>query len=149
MMCPKAKTPLQDYFRAESVALQDTRSSRNTGRVGYYCVYQTGIKKMDNYQLMIDLHIDANRQGPGGDAEVEKVLSLAMVDRTEPLRIADIGCGTGASTLLLARLLEAKITAVDFLPAFLEVLEGRAENFGLSEKITTLCCSMDNARTGN
>jgi ubiquinone/menaquinone biosynthesis C-methylase UbiE len=99
---------------------------------------------MDDYQLMIDLHKDANRQGPGGDAEVEKALSLAVVDRTEPLRIADIGCGTGASTLLLARILEAKITAVDFLPAFLEVIEGRAENLGLSEKITTVCCSMDN-----
>jgi ubiquinone/menaquinone biosynthesis C-methylase UbiE len=104
---------------------------------------------MDDYQLMIDLHKDANRQGPGGDAEVEKALSLAVVDRTEPLRIADIGCGTGASTLLLARILEAKITAVDFLPAFLEVLEGRAEKLGLSEKITTLCCSMDNLPFAN
>jgi len=104
---------------------------------------------VDDYQLLIDLHKDANRQGPGGDAEVEKVLSLAMVDRTEPLKIADIGCGTGASTLLLARLLEAKITAVDFLPAFLEVLEDRADNLGLSEKITTLCCSMDNLPFAN
>ena len=104
---------------------------------------------MDDYQLLIDLHKDANRQGPGGDAEVEKALSLAMVDRTEPLKIADIGCGTGASTLLLARLLEAKITAVDFLPAFLEVLEDRADNLGLSEKITTLCCSMDNLPFAN
>jgi hypothetical protein len=43
-MCPKAKTPLQDYFRAESVAMHGTRSSRNTGRVSYYGVYQTGIK---------------------------------------------------------------------------------------------------------
>jgi SAM-dependent methyltransferase len=67
-----------------------------------------------------------------------------MVDRATPLKIADIGCGTGASTLLLARLLNAQITAVDFLQDFLDVLEGRAENMGLSEKITPLCCSMDN-----
>ena len=99
---------------------------------------------MEDYQLLIDLHKSANRQGPGGDAESEKALNLAMIDRATPLKIADIGCGTGASTLLLARLLDAQITAVDFLQDFLEVLEDRAENKGLSEKVTTLCCSMDN-----
>ncbi len=104
---------------------------------------------MEDYQLLIDLHKDANRQGPGGDAESEKALSLAVIDRATPLKIADIGCGTGASTLLLARLLEAQITAVDFLQDFLEVLEGRAENMGLSEKVTTLCCSMDNLPFGD
>jgi hypothetical protein len=36
---------------------------------------------MENYQLLIDLHKNANRQGPGGDAESEKALSLAMIDR--------------------------------------------------------------------
>ena len=99
---------------------------------------------MEDFQLLIDLHKSANRQGPGGDAETEKALDLALVDRTVPLKIADIGCGTGASTLLLARLLKAQITAVDFLQEFLEELEGRAENMALSEKITTLSCSMDN-----
>jgi len=99
---------------------------------------------VEDYELLMDLHKGANRQGPGGDAETEKALSLAMINRTAPLRIADIGCGTGASTLLLARLLNAQITAVDFLQDFLEVLEGRAENMGLSERISTLCCSMDN-----
>jgi len=103
----------------------------------------------DYYRLMIDLHKSANRQGPGDEAETEKALSLAMIDRAAPLKIADIGCGTGASTLLLARLLEAQITAVDFLQDFLEVLEGRAKNMGLSEKITTLFCSMDNLPFGD
>lgn len=98
---------------------------------------------MADYQLLIDLHKHANRQGPGGDAETEIALNLAMVDRSAPLKIADIGCGTGASTLLLARHLNAKITAVDFLEDFLEVLETRANEAGLSEKISTLACSMD------
>ena len=86
----------------------------------------------------------ANRQGPGGDAETEKAIGLAMMDRTAPLRIADIGCGTGASTLTLARLSNARLTAVDFLRDFLEVLDERAGNTGLSGRITTLACSMDN-----
>jgi len=99
---------------------------------------------LENYQLLIDLHKSAKRQGPGGDTESEKALDLGMVDRSASLKIADIGCGTGSSTLLLARLLEAQITAVDFLQDFLEVLKGRAENMGLSEKIMTNCCSMEN-----
>jgi ubiquinone/menaquinone biosynthesis C-methylase UbiE len=64
---------------------------------------------MDDYKLLIDLHKHGSRQGPGGDAETEKALNLAMVDRAAPLKIADIGCGTGASAVLLARLLHGRV----------------------------------------
>ena len=104
---------------------------------------------MEDYQLLIDLHRGANRQGPGGDPETEMALSLAMIDRAAPLKVADIGCGTGASTLALARLLNARITAVDFLQDFLEVLEDKAEKMGLAEKIEPLPCSMDNLPFGD
>jgi methylase of polypeptide subunit release factors len=67
---------------------------------------------MDDYQLLIDLHKQGHPPGPGGDAETEQALNLAMVDRTAPLKVADIGCGTGASTRVLAQLLNARITAV-------------------------------------
>lgn len=99
---------------------------------------------MDEYQLLLDLHKHANRQGPGGQAETKLALDLSMVDKSEPLNIADIGCGTGASTLELARQLNATITAVDFLKEFLDVLEKRAAEAGVSEKISTLLCSMEN-----
>ena len=104
---------------------------------------------MEDYKLLIDLHKRANRQGPGGDAETEMAVDMSRIDRSAPLKVADIGCGTGASTLLLARLLEAQITAVDFLQDFLSILEGRAESLGLSEKLTTLCCSMDDLPFGD
>jgi len=93
---------------------------------------------MEDYKLLIDLHKYGHRQGPGGDAETEQALNLSMVDRAAPLKVADIGCGTGASTLLLAR-----ITAVDFLQDFLDVLEERAERMGVADSISTLSCSMD------
>ena len=104
---------------------------------------------MEEYQLLIDLHKRAKRQGPGGDAETEKAIDLAMLDPSASLRIADIGCGTGSSAMLLARLLNARITAVDFLQDFLEALENRAEKMGLSDKIRTLNCSMDNLPFGD
>jgi len=99
---------------------------------------------MEDYQLLIDLHKNAHRQGPGGDTESKKALDLGMLDKSQPLKIADIGCGTGASTLLLGNLLDAQITAVDFLQDFLDILNTRAKNSGLAEKISTLCCSMEN-----
>ncbi len=99
---------------------------------------------MDDYQLLVDLHKRAKRQGPGGDAETRKAIDLAMLDPSTPLTVADIGCGTGASTIQLARSLNAKITAIDFLPDFIEVLKGNAANEGLSKKINPLVCSMEN-----
>ena len=94
-------------------------------------------------QLLIDLHRSNFRQGPGGEAETKKALMLAGLDRSRPLKIADIGCGTGASTIQLAKELDAEITAVDFLPEFLEELQARATDHGVADKITTLSCSMD------
>lgn len=98
---------------------------------------------MDNLRLLIDLHKDGYRQGPGGDAETARALALANIRRDAPLKVADIGCGTGASTLVLAQALNAQIVAVDFLPAFLEVLSERARNAKLAENISTLACSME------
>ena len=99
---------------------------------------------MDDFQLLVDLHKRAKRQGPGGDVETRKAIDLAMLDPSAPLKVADIGCGTGASTIQIARLLNAKITAIDFLPEFIEVLKGKAESEGLSKKINPLVCSMEN-----
>ncbi|MGA1622156.1 MAG: class I SAM-dependent methyltransferase [Synechocystis sp.] len=99
---------------------------------------------MDELQLLVDLHRGAKRQGPGSDEATKKAIALAEIDPHAPVKIADIGCGTGASTLVLARCLNAHITAVDFLQDFLDVLETRAKREGLWEKITPLCASMDN-----
>ncbi len=104
---------------------------------------------MEDYQLLIDLHKRAKRQGPGGDTQTKKIIDLAGIDPSMPLKIADIGCGTGSSSMLLARLLNAQITAVDFLPDFLQVLEANAKNLGLTEKLSTLACSMDNLPFNN
>lgn len=104
---------------------------------------------MDDYALLVDLHKGAQRQGPGGDPETRKTIQLAMLDSSAPLTIADIGCGTGASTLQLARALNAEITAVDLSPDFIEVLMANAARHGLDEKITPLVCSMETLPFGD
>lgn len=99
---------------------------------------------MDEYQLLGDLHKLAKRQGPGGDAETDQAIALARLDRTAPLKIADIGCGTGGPTLQLARSLNAKITAIDFLPDFIEQLKANAAQAGLLDKLDPQVASMEN-----
>ena len=98
---------------------------------------------MEDYQLLIDLHKRATRQGPGGDAETKKAIGLTGLDQSTPLKIADVGCGTGAATMLLAHSLNAQITAVDFLPDFIDVLKANAKNAGLANKINPLVGSME------
>jgi cyclopropane fatty-acyl-phospholipid synthase-like methyltransferase len=70
-------------------------------------------------------------------------MEMAGLDRSRRLKIADVGCGTGASTILLAQELDAEITAVDFLPEFLDELESRAKEQGVADRITALNGSMD------
>mgnify|MGYP001821232110 CR=1 FL=1 len=98
---------------------------------------------MDDFTLLIDLHKGQKRQGPGGDEQTRKTIARAGLDASTPLAIADIGCGTGASTLLLAQSLNAEITAVDLFPEFLEVLHQKAKHQGLDQQISTLQCSME------
>ncbi|HEY9033809.1 MAG TPA: class I SAM-dependent methyltransferase, partial [Pseudomonadales bacterium] len=98
---------------------------------------------MDALQLLVDLHRPAQRQGPGSDATTRQALAMTGLDRCRPLQIADIGCGTGAASLLLAEALDAQITAVDFLPEFLTELTIRAQAAGLADRISTLPASMD------
>jgi SAM-dependent methyltransferase len=99
---------------------------------------------MDTMKLLVDLHLQGNRQGPGSAEQTRAAIALAgLVDRPRPLRIADIGCGTGASTLVLAQDLDAEIAAVDFLPEFLDELQTRAQAAGLAARINTHAVAMD------
>lgn len=98
---------------------------------------------MDEIALLVDLHRGTARQGPGGAAETRLALRLAGLDTSTPLAIADIGCGTGASTLLLARELNAHVHAVDLMPEFIDGLRAQAKEQGLADRITPRVASMD------
>lgn len=96
-----------------------------------------------NYDLLIDLHKGNPRQGPGSPQLTKRAIELAGIDCAQHVHIADIGCGTGSSTLVLAEHLNASIVAVDLFQAFLDGLSLRAQAKGVAHKIKTLACSME------
>lgn len=97
---------------------------------------------MDDFSLLLDLHLNQERQGPGGEAETRLALRLSGLEARSGLRIADLGCGTGASTLILAGSLDADILALDLAAPFLAELEARAARAGLAGRIETVCADL-------
>ncbi|WP_319476478.1 class I SAM-dependent methyltransferase [Marispirochaeta aestuarii] len=103
---------------------------------------------MTELELLIDFHKNAERQGPGSTADTLRALSFIDLEQSRPLKVADIGCGSGAQTITLAQNSEGHITAVDLFPEFLDRLKQKSASQDLQDKITTLEASMDNLPFG-
>lgn len=99
---------------------------------------------MSELDLIIDLHKNAERQGSGSEKETLLALEFIDLPKQGPLKIADIGCGSGGQTITLAQHVDGEITAVDLFPEFLRELNIKTEKLRLSGKITTLEKSMEN-----
>lgn len=97
---------------------------------------------VDGLALLADLYSNTPRQGPGGASQTALALTLTGLASRASMRVADIGCGSGASTLQLAASLDAHITAIDFLQPFLDTLSSTARERGLADRITPVACDM-------
>lgn len=97
---------------------------------------------MTELELIVDLHKGTERQGPGSIESTKQALSLVELPSQTPLMAADIGCGSGSSTLHLAEK-GMQVHAVDMIPDFLEKLENRSEENGLSDQIRIIQASME------
>lgn len=98
---------------------------------------------MNDLDLLIDLHLCNDRLGPGGDDETRRAIELAGVGERGACRIADIGCGTGASSLVLASELDASVVAVDAAEPFVGRVRERAAAAGLSNRIEAQVARME------
>ena len=98
---------------------------------------------MTELELIIDLHKNSDRQGPGSEKDTLRALDLLNLPADQELKVADIGCGSGGQTISLARNLNGQITAIDLFPEFLNELNEKSQKLGLAEKIVTLEKSMD------
>jgi len=93
-------------------------------------------------QTIVDFFKNNERQGPGCEEATLKALGLVSESHYFE-HILDIGCGTGAQTMTLARKTNAQIFAVDLLAEFLDVLTERATRWGLQDRIAVHKTSMD------
>jgi SAM-dependent methyltransferase len=95
----------------------------------------------DYISALIELYQGLERQGPGDDALSRRILS-ELPDLPPNPRIADLGCGAGAASLLLAEYFRSQVLAVDLAAQFLKQLRNAASEQGLDHLIMTLEADM-------
>lgn len=94
------------------------------------------------FDLLLEAHIGLERQGPGSRETVEMALGfLEDLGRLE--NIADLGCGTGGQTLILAELLKGNIVGLDMFPAFTRELENKVANKNLGDRVKGVVGNME------
>jgi ubiquinone/menaquinone biosynthesis C-methylase UbiE len=68
--------------------------------------------------------------------------ALRMLPNLDRPRILDIGCGTGVSTIEVARLSRGEVTAIDIDQTVLDRFIKRIDEAGLADRIKVMNCSL-------
>ncbi|QQO09160.1 class I SAM-dependent methyltransferase [Breznakiella homolactica] len=98
--------------------------------------------------LICEYFLGVERQGPGSPEVTVKALSF-IDNLTGNSKIADIGCGTGGQTMILARHTPGNVTGIDFFPAFIDRFNENAASLNLQDRVHGKVGSMDNLQFGN
>jgi SAM-dependent methyltransferase len=93
--------------------------------------------------LIVETHIDLERQGPGSAEMTMKALSF-IEDYKNISHAADLGCGTGGQTMTLAQNIKGNIVGLDQFPQFVNVLNDNAKKLNLHERVNGIIGSMEN-----
>ncbi len=96
-----------------------------------------------DFKLICEYFCGVKQQGPGSPETTLKALSF-IDGLNNKSKIADIGCGTGAPTMTLAKNTKGQITAIDLFPEFIEKLNSNAKKLGLQKRVKGIVGSMDN-----
>jgi SAM-dependent methyltransferase len=100
-------------------------------------------EQMSIHDFLFESHIGLERQGPGSPEVTVK--ALGFLDNPEKIsRVADLGCGTGGQTMVLAQNITGNITGVDFFPDFINIFNDNAKKLNLQERVTGIVGSMEN-----
>ncbi|HPC25352.1 MAG TPA: class I SAM-dependent methyltransferase [Fervidobacterium sp.] len=96
-----------------------------------------------DFALINEFFTELERQGPGSTEETIKALGF-IGNLSDKTKIADLGCGTGAQTIVLAQNTEATITALDLYAGSIDKLNATIEKLGLQNRVKGVVGSMDN-----
>jgi len=99
-------------------------------------------------ELICRYYSALDRQGPGSPEVTVKALSF-IDDLNDASRIADIGCGTGGQTMVLAQHAPGIITGIDLFLLFIELFNQNAEELNLQHRVKGVTGSMDDLPFGN
>ena len=95
-----------------------------------------------DFNMICDFFSNMERQGPGSPEATLKALSF-IEGLTVGSKIADIGCGTGGQTMVLARHTPGHITGLDLFPDFIDIFNRNAKLSGLQDRVKGVVGSMD------
>lgn len=95
-----------------------------------------------DFKLICEYFCGMEQQGPGSPEVTLKALSF-VDGLNEKSRIADIGCGTGAPTITLAKNTQGQITGIDLFPEFIEIFNTNVQKQGLQDRVKGVVGSMD------
>lgn len=93
--------------------------------------------------LICEYFSNIERQGPGSPEVTIKALSF-IDNLTNESRIADLGCGTGGQTMVLAQHAPGHITGIDLFPTFIDMFNLNADKLILRDRVKGVVGSMDN-----
>ncbi len=95
-----------------------------------------------DFSLICEYFAALERQGPGSPEATVKALSF--IEGLSPkFRIADIGCGTGGQTRVLAEHAPGSITGLDLFPDFIHRFNAKAQATGLQDRVQGVVGSME------
>jgi SAM-dependent methyltransferase len=101
----------------------------------------TTIHEFD-FNLVCEYFSLIERQGPGSPEVTVKALSF-IEGLTNETKIADLGCGTGGQTMVLAHHAPGNIIGIDLFPTFIDLFNDNAAKCKLQNRVKGVVGSMD------
>ena len=100
-------------------------------------------KQPSIFDLLIESHLGLERQGPGSEEIIIKALSF--MENIDNISLsADLACGTGGQTMVLARHISGNIIGVDICQEFINVFNDNSKKLNLQNRVNGIVGSMEN-----
>lgn len=96
-----------------------------------------------DFNLTCEYFSSIERQGPGSPEVTVK--ALGFIDHLAgDSKIADIGCGTGGQTMVLAEHTTGHITGIDLFPVFIDLFNQNVRRNNFQKRVSGIVGSMEN-----